>query len=375
MCRDYKRSTGPVGNGVAGESATFAPSPRPIASGPSRILRSRRNSRAGRRLEAHETLRSDTVHRRFDHGRRGPRASADQSLSRRAGLRLAGALRGAPGDRPGGGRACIHGHRPASPGTLRALGRMPGAVLMHGAGGSQCGLWWAARHLAGHGYVTLVLTHAGQLAGHEQAVRAGVRWLRSRSNPLRRFTLRNRIGLVGHSQGSNASMLSQDEPGVRALAALDSLKRFAQGDRAAAIGCRRPHRRVTPIVPALGFAMDRPCASRPALIVPDLKKTGHALWKSAGRPTMTLVMRGFEHSSFTSRGTEEQLAASDIFCSRGSTATYGGSGRRQRGSWRLEWPGDRRGGFEHDVPLGGLLAHEARLRGLRELSACAPLTD
>jgi hypothetical protein len=192
-------------------------------------------------------------------------------------------------------------------GRVRRLGRMPGVVLMHGAGGSQCGLWWAARHLAGHGYVTLVLTHAGQLAGHEQAVRVGVRWLRSRANPLRRITLRNRIGLVGHSQGSNASMLSQDEPGVRALAALDSLKRFAQGDRAAAIGCRRPHRRVTPIVPALGFAMDRPCASRPALIVPDLKKTGHALWKSAGRPTMTLVMRGFEHSSFTSRGTEEQL--------------------------------------------------------------------
>ena len=69
-------------------------------------------------------------------------------------------------------------------GRLRKLGRMPGAVLMHGAGGSQCGLWWAARHLAGHGYVSLVLTHAGQLAGHEQAVRAGVRWLRSRSNPL-----------------------------------------------------------------------------------------------------------------------------------------------------------------------------------------------
>ena len=195
--------------------------------------------------------------------------------------------------------------RPRRP--LRKLGRMPGVVLMHGAGGSQCGLWWAARHLAGHGYVTLVITHKGNLVGHEQAVRTGVRWLRSRSNPFRDLTLRNRIGLAGHSQGSNASMLAQDEPGVRALAALDSLKRFARGDRAAAIGCTRPRRRVTPHVPALGFAMDRPCANRPALIVPDLKKTGHALWKSAGRPTMTLVMRGFEHSSFTSRGTEEQL--------------------------------------------------------------------
>jgi hypothetical protein len=201
---------------------------------------------------------------------------------------------------------------PAYGGTVlrprrRPRGRVPGVVLMHGAGGSQCGLWWAARHLAGHGYVTLVLTHDGNLAGHEQAVRTGVRWLRSPSNPFRALTLRNRIGLAGHSQGSNASMLAQDEPGVRALVALDSLKRFARGDRAAAIGCGRRRTPVTPLVPALGFAMDGPCANRPDLIVPDLKKTGHSLWRAAGRPTMTLVMRGTEHSSFTSRGTEEQL--------------------------------------------------------------------
>jgi hypothetical protein len=204
------------------------------------------------------------------------------------------------------------GAGPAYTGTVMRprgarLRRMPGVVLMHGAGGSQCGLWWAARHLAGHQYVTLVLTHDGNLAGHERAVRTGVRWLRSPSNPFRDLTRRNRIGLAGHSQGSNATMLAQDEPGVRALVALDSLKRFARGDRAAAIGCGRRRRPVTPLVPALGFAMDGPCANRPALIVPDLKKTGHALWRSAGRPTMTLVMRGFEHGSFTSRGTEEQL--------------------------------------------------------------------
>src|SRR5215216_3611470 len=144
--------------------------------------------------------------------------------------------------------------RPRRP--LRRLGRMPAVVLMHGAGGSQCGLWWAARHLAGHGYVTLVITHDGNLIEHVQAVRTGVRWLRSPSNPFRDVTLRNRIGLAGHSQGSNASMLAQDESGVRALVALDSLKRFARGDRAAAIGCGRRRSPVTPRVPALGFAMD-----------------------------------------------------------------------------------------------------------------------
>ena len=195
--------------------------------------------------------------------------------------------------------------RPAGP--RRGLGRRPGIVLMHGLGGTQCGLWWAARYLAGHGYVTLVLTHDGDLSGHEQAVRAGVRFLRSRQNPFRGITLPNRIGLAGHSQGSNAIMLAQDEPGVHAIVALDSLKRYAVGDPAAAVGCLIPRRPLTPLVPALGFAMDRPCVQRPTVTDPELKKTGHALWKSSGEPTMTLVMRGFEHNSFTSRGTEEQL--------------------------------------------------------------------
>jgi hypothetical protein len=185
--------------------------------------------------------------------------------------------------------------------------RRPGVVLMHGKGGSQCGLWWAARHLAGHGYVTLVMTHDGNLAGHELAVRSGVRWLRSSANPFRRLTLRSRIGLAGHSQGSNAVMLAQDEPGVRAAAALDSLKRYAQGDPAATIGCARPRMPLTPRVPALGFAMDLPCANRPSVVHPQLKKSGHAVWKAARLPTMTLVMRGYEHSDFTARGSEAQL--------------------------------------------------------------------
>jgi pimeloyl-ACP methyl ester carboxylesterase len=196
--------------------------------------------------------------------------------------------------------------RPA--GSARTLGRRPAVVLMHGAGGTQCGLWWAARYLAGRGYVTLVLTHDGDLVGHEQAVRTGVRWLRSEANPFRRVTLANRIGLAGHSQGSNASMLAQDEPGVQALVALDSLKRYASGDPAAAVGCVVPPRNpITPRVPALGFAMDLPCYQRPAVTGPELKKSGHRLWKEAGQPTVTLVMRGFQHDDFTSRGSEAQL--------------------------------------------------------------------
>ncbi|MEA2332474.1 MAG: Chlorophyllase enzyme [Thermoleophilaceae bacterium] len=195
--------------------------------------------------------------------------------------------------------------RPSGP--RRTLGRRPGVVLMHGLGGSQCGLWWAARHLAGHGYVTLVITHDGDLPGHVQAVRTGVRWLRSSANPYRGVTLADRIGVAGHSQGSQAAMLAQDEPGVQALAAIDSLKANAEGDAAAAVGCLVPRNPITPRVPALGFAMDFPCQNRATETPPDLKKTGHALWKAAGQPTMTLVMRGYEHNDFTARGSEAQL--------------------------------------------------------------------
>ena len=194
--------------------------------------------------------------------------------------------------------------RPA--GSLAKAGRSPGVVLMHGHNGSQCGLWWAARYLAGHGYVTLVLTHDGNLVGHVAAVRTGVAWLRSAANPYRRRTIAGKIGIAGHSQGSNAVMAAQDAPGVGALVALDSLKRYQYGDQAAAVGCTNPRQPIVPRVPALGFAMDHPCINAPTRTDPELKKSGHRTWKGAGFPTMTLVMRGFQHADFTGKGSQAQ---------------------------------------------------------------------
>ena len=171
------------------------------------------------------------------------------------------------------------GDGPAYTGTvLRPRGRFvrsgvcQASVLMHGAGGSQCGLWWAARHLAGHGYVTLVLTHAGQLAGHSRpCARASAGSARALT-PSGVSLCEPGSGWSGHSQGSNASMLAQDEPGVRALAALDSLKRFAQGDRAAAIGCRRPSQACGADRAGAGLCDGPAVRKPPALIVPGLKK-------------------------------------------------------------------------------------------------------
>ena len=215
--------------------------------------------------------RTRTVHRRSDLRPRCPGSSADQSMPRCGGLRLARSLRGAPGDGPGGGRACIHRPRHAAQ-TLRTLRRMPGVVLMHGAGGSQCGLSWPPRHLAGHGYATLVLTHQGNLVGHER-LSTGVRWLRSRSNPFRDLTLRNRIGLAGHSEGS-----LDDARSGRARCLQTGRARFAEALRARG---SPPRRSAAPTAPQLRCAAARPRSAlrwtgreptARALIVPALQE-------------------------------------------------------------------------------------------------------
>jgi dienelactone hydrolase len=194
-----------------------------------------------------------------------------------------------------------------APGAPLYRGRRAAVVLMHGVGGNQCGLWWAARHLAGHGFIALVLTHDGPLAAHVAATRAAVSFLQSRRNPYARRTDPGRVGVAGHSQGSNAAMVAQeDDPRIDAIVALDSLKAFAHGDRSAFVGCVGPRGRITPRVPALGLARDARCPQRPQDADPAQKLDGHQVWRAARIPTATLVLRGFAHASFARRGTDAQ---------------------------------------------------------------------
>jgi dienelactone hydrolase len=233
-----------------------------------------------------------------------------------------------------------------APAARRYRGRRPGVVLMHGAGGTQCGLWWAARDLAGHGYIALVLTHDGPLAGHVAATRAGISFLLSARNPYARRTDPARIGVAGHSQGSNAALVAQQQdPRIDAIVALDSLKAFAHGDRSAFVGCVGPRQPITPRVPALGLARDSGCPQRPQDTDPAQKLDGHRVWHAAGIATATLVLRGFAHASFA-RG--------------GSDAQHRLAGRYLL-AWFDRWLGGRRGALRPILrPRAGVLSTRFR---------------
>jgi hypothetical protein len=171
---------------------------------------------------------------------------------------------------------------------------------MHGRGTDQCDLSWAAMVLARHGYVALNPTDTGgDLLRNVDAVRSGVRFLRSRRNPYRRQTDRKRIGLIGHSQGASAVSAAQEKaPGVKAVVALDLLARKL-------IVPGKVNRFIRPRVPALNEASDD--AYPPGSpIRPEQKKGGYAHWRAAGKPTISVVLRDFGHGAFAHQGSAAQ---------------------------------------------------------------------
>jgi hypothetical protein len=200
--------------------------------------------------------------------------------------------------------------RPAD--TKAYPGKRPAIALMHGRGGSKCGLAWAARLLAAHGYVTLILTVPGTAAASDPfpsailAVRRAVKYLRSPSNPFDQYIRDNKIGLAGHSLGAAAvSYVQGISPPVKAIVALDNLRAFTYGDPATPLDCTGTMSQPSgPRVPALGMAMDLPCQT-------DAGKTdkqyGFRAWRSAKQPAMELVMRGFVHTDFAGGGSDAKL--------------------------------------------------------------------
>jgi len=195
-------------------------------------------------------------------------------------------------------------------------GPRPLVVLQHGLGGNQCGLHWAARMLAGHGYTSMVWTAPNEATSADafinalDATRSAIAFARSGANPYAAGTDTTRITVAGHSMGSIVASYVQGDgdPGVRAIVALDSLRRWLSGDPgAAAFDCTGSRTtEVTPTVPALGFAKDEPCSALPDVTDPDLKLAGFEHWRAAGVPAMELVMRGFDHGDFAGGGSEQQ---------------------------------------------------------------------
>jgi hypothetical protein len=116
------------------------------------------------------------------------------------------------------------------------------------------------------------------------------------------------MALAGHSLGSIvASFVQQDaDPGVRAIVALDTLRRWLNGDPGGAVfECSAAQVvEITPRVPALGFAKDEPCDTRPNFAPADLKLHGFNRWREANVPVVELVMAGYSHLDFATPGSE-----------------------------------------------------------------------
>jgi pimeloyl-ACP methyl ester carboxylesterase len=193
-------------------------------------------------------------------------------------------------------------------------GARPVVLLQHGLGGSQCAQWWTARDLAGHGYVSVVWT-APQgasptiaFANAVDAMRSARAFVRTPQNPYAAFSDTSRMALAGHSLGSIvASFVQQDaDPGVRAVVALDTLRRWVNGDPGGAVfECSAAQVvEITPRVPALGFAKDEPCDARPDFAPADLKLPGFTRWREANVPVVELVMAGYSHLDFATPGSE-----------------------------------------------------------------------
>ena len=192
----------------------------------------------------------------------------------------------------------------------------PVVLLQHGLGGNQCAQFWSARDLAGHGYVAVVWT-APQGANQTEAffnavdaMRSAVAFVRTPANPYVASTDASRMALAGHSLGSIvAGFVQQDgDPGVRALIALDTLRRWANGDPGGAVfECTAARQlEITPRVPALGFAKDEPCNARPDYAPADLKLAGFDWWREHEVPAVELVMAGYNHLDFATPGSEQK---------------------------------------------------------------------
>jgi pimeloyl-ACP methyl ester carboxylesterase len=195
-------------------------------------------------------------------------------------------------------------------------GARPVVLIQHGLGGSQCAQWWTARDLAGHGYVAVVWTSpvggspTTAFVNAADAMRSARAFVRTPANPYAAFSDTTRIALAGHSLGSIvASVVQQDgDPGVRAIVALDTLRRSVLGDPGGAVfECPPPPvGEITPRVPALGFAKDEPCDVLPNHAPADLKLAGFNRWREAGVPAVELVMAGYNHLDFATPGSETE---------------------------------------------------------------------
>jgi dienelactone hydrolase len=213
--------------------------------------------------------------------------------------------------------------------------KLPAVVIVPGSGpGVQSFYHWAARDLAGHGYVALAVDPQGagrsDTFGHPPALdgvpfqQAGnfVDAFASGIAFLAKQKVAGRFGVAGHSLGARAaSWIQTVDRRIKAVVAWDNLASDLQGDEgsasgggaaAAIIGGELPSdsKPVTPRVPALGMASDNRGGANDD---PDQKKTAYEVWRKARVPSMELVMRDVGHNNFAQTRQNTESARFELF--------------------------------------------------------------
>jgi hypothetical protein len=213
----------------------------------------------------------------------------------------------------------------------------PAVVIGPGSGpGVEAMYQWAARDLAGHGYVAVTIDpqgvgHSGtfgnppcsasaadpthpcrgvpfqQAGNYVDAIQTGLSFLSSAADPFQASVDPTRLGAAGHSLSARAVSYAQMiDARIKAIVAWDNLASDLTGDAGSPsgggvagqlIGGEVPgsSEPVTPTVPALGEASDNRGTTEPANADPDQKKTAYAKWRSAGVPAMEVVFKGVNH--------------------------------------------------------------------------------
>ncbi len=199
--------------------------------------------------------------------------------------------------------------------------RLPAVVITPASSGAvQTRYHWAARYLAGNGYLVLTVDPQGvgrselvsapqSLDNYIDATDSALSFLLSTASPVQANVDPSRLGAAGHSLSARAvSWLQGEDRRIGAIVAWDNLSSTRQGDAGTAsgggplgalFGSEAPDQNapVVPLVPAMGQASDDPSSLNP-LPNREKKKTAYAYWRDRGIPSMQVVFRDAEHDDW-----------------------------------------------------------------------------
>ena len=213
---------------------------------------------------------------------------------------------------------------------------LPVVVVGTGSGNAQAIYYlWAARELAGHGYIVLAEDPQGagrsevngdpsrctstgcpgvpfqSAANFVDGFQSALDFVYARQHPWLAKADLSQVGLAGHSLSARAaSFLGGADARVDAVVAWDNMSSTLEGDAGVSSGggaCGSviggdlpdtPPIQVNIRVPTMGQAADRQPTCDPTNLDPELKKAGYAQWRAAGVPAMLIDFRDAVHDNW-----------------------------------------------------------------------------